>query len=241
MSKDGCSVSHSRSPTTFILLITADGYGPYLADWSSQSHDQPVPSQFTAALEAAWSVGAILVDKDGKTVEGAKVFAGIEFKKRAGDHRQVAYGTDLKSDAEGQWRFHCVPVSKSEIFVQINHPDHMPLNRSLSRANFGLEPGREPTARIVLEPGLTVVGRVTNEASRPIAGALVAPSSTSIRVRRQRGPTEPIDCPVAANGPDRGFRPGPGIGRQRRANRARHGARRLPDETRPDCERPRAR
>ena len=127
------TLSHSRSPANFLLQITADGYGPYLADWSSQSHDQPVPSQFTAELEAAWSVGGILVNQEGKPIEGAKIFSGIEFKKRAGDQRQMAYGTDLKSDAEGRWRFHCVPVSKTQFFVQINHPDHRPLNRSLWR------------------------------------------------------------------------------------------------------------
>ena len=201
-----------------------------------------MPLQFTVELEAAWSVGAVLIDKEGKPIEGAKVFSGIEFKKRAGDHRQIAYGTDLKSDAEGRWRFHCVPVSKTQIFVQINHPDHMALNRSLSRADFGLERGREPTAKIVLEPGLTVSGRVTDEAGRPIAGAWCAPSSTSIRAgnngcRRNLS----TDGLRRATGPDRGFLHGPGIGRKRRANQACNGTCQLPDEPWQNRDCPRAR
>src|SRR5206468_1173746 len=48
-----------------------------------------------------------------------------------------------------------------------------PLRRPLTRAEFGLERGREAAARIVLDRGLAVTGRVTDEVGNPIAGALV--------------------------------------------------------------------
>ena len=82
-------------------------------------------------------------------------------------------GTDQKTDAAGKWHFDSVPVSMSEVFVDINHPGFRPIRRPLTRGEFGIERGREPVAKIVLDRGLTVTGRVTDEAGKPIVGALV--------------------------------------------------------------------
>ena len=79
-----------RAPTYFDVFITIPGYGPYWAGWSSESHAQPIPSRFTAELEAGWSVGGIIVDSDGKPIEGVTIGPGIEYKKRPGDIRQMA-------------------------------------------------------------------------------------------------------------------------------------------------------
>ena len=51
-----------RIPKSLDVDITTPGYGPYWASWSSESHDEPIPSHFTAELEAGWSVGGIIVD-----------------------------------------------------------------------------------------------------------------------------------------------------------------------------------
>ena len=61
----------------------------------------------------------------------------------------------------------------AEVDVEIDHPDFMPVRRPLTRGEFGVERGREPVARIVLDRGLTVTGKVTDEAGKPIVGALV--------------------------------------------------------------------
>jgi beta-lactamase regulating signal transducer with metallopeptidase domain/protocatechuate 3,4-dioxygenase beta subunit len=162
-----------RAPDYFNVDITTPGYGPYWARWSSERHDPPLPPRFTAELDAAWSVGGIVVDADGKPVGGAEVHPHIELKNRPGEARQVYSGARAKTDAAGRWRFDSVPVSMVEVRVNINHPRFMPLRRHLARREFGIEPGREPSGKIVLDRGLTVTGKVTDEAGNPIAGALV--------------------------------------------------------------------
>ena len=162
-----------RRPTGFELFIQVPGYGPYWASWSHGTDIRSIPPRFTAELEAAWSVGGVIVDAGGKPVEGVTIQPSIEFKKRPGLVQQMGSGAKARTDAAGRWHFDCVPASMAEVFVEINHPGSMPLRRALTRAEFGIERGREPTGKIVLERGLTVTGKVTDDADQPIAGALV--------------------------------------------------------------------
>jgi beta-lactamase regulating signal transducer with metallopeptidase domain len=166
-------VSLPRAPDHLNVDITIPGYGPYWAAWSSENHAQPIPARFTAELEAAWSVGGTVLGDTGKPVEGANVTPSIEFKKRPGDAQQLAVGTRLKTNAAGKWRFDSVPASMAELFVNINHANFKPVARQLTRGAFGIQRGQEPTAKISLERGLTVVGKVMDEAGKPIVGALV--------------------------------------------------------------------
>lgn len=161
------------APRHFNVDITTPGYGPYCAKWSSETHPEPIPAQFTAELETGWSVGGIIVNDAGKPLEGVRIRPSIEFKKRPGDVKQLGVGTNLKSDAEGKWRFDSVPASKTEVFVEINHPDFLPLRRALTRSEFAVERDGGPNARIVLIAGLAVSGKVTDESGNPIAGALL--------------------------------------------------------------------
>ena len=167
------AVEFPRAPGRLVVFITIPGYGPYCARWSSANHDEPIPARFTAELEAAWSVGGIIVDPDGKPVAGVEVAPSIEFKKRPGDTRQFGSGARATTDAAGRWRFDSVPVSMAKVHVEIGHPSFMPIRRFLERREFGIEPGRQPSSKIVLDRGLTVTGKVTDEAGKPIAGALV--------------------------------------------------------------------
>ncbi len=161
------------SPKRLTLFVTMSGYGPYCARWISQNHDQPIPPRFTAELEAAWSFGGIVVDPAGKPIAGVEVRPSIEFRKPPGDTRQFGVGARARTDASGKWRFDSVPVSMADVHVEIDHPSFQPVRRRLARAQFGIAPGREPSGRIVLERGLTIAGKVTDDAGQPVAGALV--------------------------------------------------------------------
>ncbi len=196
-----------RTPKNFDVNITTPGYGPYWAGWSSESHPQPVPARFTAELEAGWSVGGIIVDSEGKPVEGVKVHPSIEFKKRPGDVGQFGIGTTLKTDAAGKWRFDSVPASKREVSVEISHPSFKPHRPKLTRSEFGIERGKEPGARIELDRGLTVTGIVTDDEGKPIAGRWCALSSLTISARRRRATTASTCWVAASRGWQRSWSP----------------------------------
>ena len=157
----------------FDFFISLPGYGLYWAGWFSEGSPPLIPARFTAELDQAWSVGGIVVDSEGQPVVGALIRPSIEFKKRPGESREIGPDAQAKTDAAGHWRFDSVPISLREVSVDVNAPGLMPLTRTLTRGEFGVEPGREPAAKIVLERGLTVTGKVTDELGKPIAGALV--------------------------------------------------------------------
>lgn len=157
----------------FIVLIETPGFGPFWGVWVIREPSEAAPRRFTVELEAGWSVGGIIVDEQGKPQQGVTVNPSIEFRKVPGDRSQLVTGSRVTTDAAGRWRYDCVPVSMKDVFVAINHPSFKPLRRSLARDAFGLDPGEEPAAKIALERGLVITGRVTDEAGKPIAGALV--------------------------------------------------------------------
>jgi uncharacterized GH25 family protein len=155
------------------VFITTPGYGPYCARWQSEESLRRLPNRFTAELEGGWSVAGIVVDSEGKPVAGAKIRPSIEFKKPPDDMSQLGVGSTLTSDAEGRFRFDSVPLSTQELGVEIAHADFRPQGNHLARSEFGLEKGQQPAGTIVLDRGLTITGRVTDEAGNPIIGALL--------------------------------------------------------------------
>ncbi len=160
-------------PKRWDVNIQTPGYGPYWASWSPAENTESIPTRFTAELEAGWSVGGIVVDSAGDPVVDVKVRPSIEYKKRPGYLKQLGVGMNLKTDAEGKWRFDSVPDSKSDVHVEFSHPGFMSLRGPLARTQFEIMRDGAPAAQTVLDRGLTLTGTVTDQAGNPIAGALV--------------------------------------------------------------------
>ena len=95
------------------------------------------------------------------------------------EERATDFGRNCRSDAQGRWHYDSVPVTAGEspaggeYKVEIDHPQFAPELRCLSRAKFECDPQRPAAARIVLKPGITVTGKVTDEHGSPIAGASI--------------------------------------------------------------------
>lgn len=162
-----------QPPRHFDASITLSGFAPYCASWSSYNHPQPIPASFTAELDAGWSAGGIVVDEAGVPLAGVDVHPSVNYKRGGGDLGKLGMGASVQTDAAGKWRFDSVPISKNYVYVEINHTGFMPNRRPLKRSEFGIEPGQAPANKIVLQRGQTVTGTVTDEAGKPIAGALI--------------------------------------------------------------------
>jgi protocatechuate 3,4-dioxygenase beta subunit len=161
-------------PKYFKVQIEHPGYGPYWAQWDQHGRVQEIPAELTAELDAGWTVGGIVVDGAGKPIEGVEVsVSSIRFKKRPGDLDALHVGTDLKTAADGSWKYACVPASMKDLVVAFNHERFMPERPSLSRSKHEIPADGKPKQRIELKPGITMTGTVTDEAGRPLAGALV--------------------------------------------------------------------
>lgn len=162
-------------PTTNHLTadVTAPGYAPYYASWSPDNPSQPIPAKFTAELESGWTVGGVMVDEAGNPVAGAEIQPSIQFKKRPGDVKELGVNARAITGPDGKWHYDSVPASMSEVHIEVHQPDYMPLRQQLTRNEFGVDGGKEPMTRIALNRGITVTGKVTDDAGAPIVGALI--------------------------------------------------------------------
>jgi protocatechuate 3,4-dioxygenase beta subunit len=158
---------------SFDVAIRQPGFGPYWAAWNSEENSEAVPSRFVANLDAGRSVGGVVVDEEGRPIEGALVHPSIQFKKRDGDFSSLGVGTQLKTDPEGKWVFHSVPASMEQLSVEVSHPEFMPLWTRISTQAAAIQDGAAPAASIVMQRGITVTGRVTDEVGEPIPGAVL--------------------------------------------------------------------
>jgi uncharacterized GH25 family protein len=154
------------------LFIEAPGYARYCASWHPQVRSEPIPEEYIAKLEAGWSVGGTIVDDRGKPIPGARILPPVDlpFDQEAGER---CLDKRPRSDAAGKWRFDCLPLWRDPVTIEIDHPKFMPKSLMLNRADFAAERGQMPSVRIVLDPGLTVVGKVTDAQGEAVAGALV--------------------------------------------------------------------
>ena len=161
----------------FNFSIKQPGYTPYWAGWSPSKH----PEEFTAQLDAGWTVGGVVVDDAGQPIEGARIRPSVDFKKRPGDSSELGVGTQIATDANGQWRYQHVPASKPDVHIDVNHPDYSPWRDRISRSEYEVSENQTPAARIVLDRGLAITGSVTDENGKPVPGALVRTKFTNDR------------------------------------------------------------
>ncbi len=153
-----------------VIAIRKPGYAFCRTIWNGVKVDGP---NFTAKLQAAWTLGAVVVDAEGKPVPNAGVTLRINFTGRPGEGDAGGIGDRAWTNQNGVWRFESVPISMIQVPVEINEPNFIPVHTRLTRAEFGVAAGHEPTAKITLRCGLTLSGAVTDDAGHPISKALV--------------------------------------------------------------------
>ena len=170
------------------LNISTAGYAPFWAQWDQNEKSEQIPDGYTVKLASAYSIGGVVVDPDGKPVEGVEVHPSIEYMKRDGDQSQLGVGTRIRTDANGVWHYHCAPASEEHLRLSLSHPGFAPLRINPTTAELRCGPEEPPTYRTMLDPGLVITGRIVNAEGKP-----VPKSRSSTKCERpaamQRGPT----------------------------------------------------
>ena len=166
-------LSLPREVGSLVISVKQPGFGPYWAAWESGRTSNAVPDEATIELEAAWTVGGIVVDDAGEPIEGVEVSPSIEFKKLPGHTYQFGVGASFKTDANGEWRCDLIPVSEDYVFVAFDHPKHQPLRMPLPRKEYEIKTGESPTKPIAMPSGVTISGRVIDDQGNPVENALV--------------------------------------------------------------------
>lgn len=153
--------------------IEAKGYGLFWGRWDMESKSEKLPAEYTAQLDKGQSFGGIVVDPEGVPISGVRVHPSIEYKKRENDQSQLASGKSFLTDDKGMWSVHVIPSDQRSLQVSVSHPKFKKRSQSLPADEFGLKNGQQPTAKIALERGSKLKGRVVDSTGNPISGAII--------------------------------------------------------------------
>ncbi len=133
-----------------------------------------VPSELDVPLHRAEMVECLVLDEDGKPVEGVAVEATIS-RNKTFESGFYSYGwsssCNAKTDAEGKWKVGPVPLGsgmKEVSRITFTHPDYVRKDVSCS---FRDEPPLEVKQTIVR--ATSVHGRVVDHGGKPIEGATI--------------------------------------------------------------------
>jgi uncharacterized GH25 family protein len=166
---DGRVIVELPAHLTYLTFqIRKAGYGYYSKWWNFQNKPETL-APTTAKLERAWTIGGIVVDGAGKPVPNARVLLQVRIAGMGG----TVFADRLWTNSKGIWKFESVPESMSSVTAEISEPKYMAASPTLVRAEFEIKPGNEPTAKTTLQVGVVVTGKITDEAGKPIAKALV--------------------------------------------------------------------
>ncbi|WP_082846423.1 carboxypeptidase regulatory-like domain-containing protein [Planctomyces sp. SH-PL14] len=164
----------ARGTQYFNVDVTTPGFGPFWAGWDVADRSDQIPDQYTIHLDAGARVGGVVVDEEGRPVEGVSVHPHIEFKKRDEDQSQLGVGDRVKTDAAGRWTYESVPASLDSVGITLDHPQYLSESRvSLSLKEFSVPAGGTPERRITIARGIVATGRVVDREGKPVAGARV--------------------------------------------------------------------
>ena len=137
------------------------GFVPIHCRWGYSQGKSNLPEDVHLRFQAGKWIGGIVQDQDGRPIKGAtvKVRKIVDLPKPAYYWHNVA---ELKTDAEGRWRWKGVPSDLSHFGIDIFHPSYV---ERLHQLTAGTE------TPYVIKRGRRVTGRVLTSDGTPIEGA----------------------------------------------------------------------
>lgn len=171
------------------LWASHKGHVGMFAQWWPEQEAKPreIPTEYTFGLVAGSKVGGIVRNEEGEPIVGAKVgvrlvgFHGegeaAELAMRAIPNMWLAEGDGaIKTDVEGRWSLDNVPPGDTEVLVMLGHPDYISESKwggLQKEQEITMRSLRDGSATIVMERGVSVIGVVTDQDKKPVAGAII--------------------------------------------------------------------
>lgn len=154
-----------------IISANAPDYVPMRVTWRTRDGDE-IPDSYTLSIPKGTTIGGLIKNETGQPVTGVQVSLLVPSD---GDGRERIAISDyvVETDDSGKWACHVVPAKLDDIWIQLAHPDYVSDNMYGATPRPSIEGLRAGTGVMILKQGLRVVGLVTDEQGRPIAGARV--------------------------------------------------------------------
>ncbi len=156
------SIPDRRPGEKLDLIVEKPGY----AEGRVASVEAPTRQPISVRLQRASRLRGEVVDSTGRPVGDATVTVTIHMEVTMGSMSRS--GGSARTDADGVFVIEEVDPGKIELIVQAEGYRHTQVS------SLVVEPERDlEDIRVVLEPGATVSGRVTDATGRPVADAMV--------------------------------------------------------------------
>lgn len=174
-----CTIPVVRGQNTSLIMVSeCDGFADTRLEWDADK-GQTIPAEYTLRLARAVHMGGIVVDPDGKPIEGAHVAFGNQPDATAETFPECRdfgwpYHVEMNTGPDGRWAIDRVAKEAlSTIGGGATHPDFVGADQVT---------GKNPDEATVLTNGnwvfklkhaVTARGLVTGEDGQPISGAKV--------------------------------------------------------------------
>jgi hypothetical protein len=166
------------------LFAAKPGHIGMFANWDKNMTPDGhlIPETFTFRLEKGSTIGGTVVDEDGKPIEGVRISAMLEIDPRRSDGKWPTWNSWLTNEdahcvtrADGRWSLDNVPPADVEVALMLQHPRFVSDYgwSRLKQADIKMPSLRNHSARLVMQRGIAVTGRVKGPAGEPISNAVV--------------------------------------------------------------------
>lgn len=164
----------NQCPKYLYILAKAEGYTPARAFWWNlpDRGEVVLPPEFTFKLEKAITVGGIVMDEEGKPVEGASVrFSASGNDPQESRVKSGVSGTFV-TDRDGKWRCEDAPKEMTIASINIRHRDFASdfFEHSSKSIDHEIKKLLSQEYAYTLRKGFSITGRIVDENDKPIEG-----------------------------------------------------------------------
>lgn len=155
-------------PALILIAVRPEGYVWQSVDLQNLT-ERSLPRTIQFSLDRGTVIGGVVQDATGRPIAGATVQTYISQKQQFYQPR-MNVRIEETTDDQGRWRSINAPSEIDRLWFNVRHPEFADGGFEMPR-DLKLDDLRTERAIMVLNEGISVTGRVTDAAGKPIADA----------------------------------------------------------------------